>query len=187
MAYELFEYKNDNKIFQRKKNNPFPSQGYYKKVKTFKIKFRFEPFEKLDGLYALISSPSSDLSVEEMIYHYREKSKIEEAFRTMKSLIKLRPWYVYKEEHVFAHYSICVIAYFIEKVIDEKLSDLGLKNVGYTFRVLLDELAETVIGKMKLGKLKKSDLAKPSKAIKSTLTKLGISQLLKPSKLLAKF
>lgn len=184
IQYELYEYKNKNQIFQPRRNILFPSQGYYRKVKTYKIVFKFNSSEKLDGLFALISSPNSRLSVEEMIYHYREKTKIEAAFRTMKSLLKLRPWFVYKEEHVYAHYTICVAAYFIEKIIDIKLKNSSLKDEGYTVQSLLEELKEIMVGMMKLGKKYKLDMVSPSPKIKSILKTLNSEKLLNPSLLL---
>jgi len=184
ITYELHQLSSDHQIFQRKRNNPFPSQGYYKKVKTFKIVFRFETYDKLDGLFALIAPEDSKLSAKEMIYYYREKNKIEMAFRAMKSLLKLRPWYVYKEEHVFAHYTICVVAYFIEKYLDLKLENSGLKKDGYTFEAFLEELSGVNVGVMNLGKNKKVDLEETSSELKNALQGLGMASILNPMKLL---
>ena len=63
-----------------------------------------------------------------MIFHYREKNKIEELLRTLKSLLKLRPFYVYKKEHVHTHYSIGMVAAFLRKYLAQKLIENNLKE-----------------------------------------------------------
>ena len=102
VSYELHEYKTENETFQRHKNNPFPSQGYMRRVKSFQIVIRENNSNSLDGIFALITSPGSGLDAEAMILAYRQKYLIESAFREMKSILKLRPWFVYKDEHIRA-------------------------------------------------------------------------------------
>ncbi|MBT8375168.1 MAG: IS1634 family transposase [Deltaproteobacteria bacterium] len=62
------------------------------------------------------------LSAYAIIDHYRNKYIIENAFREMKSFLDLRPFYVWTEDHVKAHYDIGIIGYFINNYIHEKLS-----------------------------------------------------------------
>ncbi|MFH1328791.1 MAG: IS1634 family transposase [Candidatus Bathyarchaeota archaeon] len=178
VTYDLHQYINDDQIFIQKKNQPYASQGYTRRVKTFKIVFSSHLEEKLDGFFALVCSPQSDLSPKQMVYHYREKYRIEEAFRNMKSLLKLRPWFVYKEEHVRAHYSICVIAYVLKKLIDEKLQRAGLKDEGYTLESILEQFHSIKAGEIALGPHKKIALTAPTPLIKQWLSALGQSKLL---------
>jgi transposase len=179
VKYELHEYSNEGQIFIRHKNNPFPSQGYTRKVKTLKIVFRFEVEEKMDGVFALISSPGASLSAQQMVFHYREKYRIEEVFRNLKSLLKLRPWFVYKQEHVEAHYTICVVAYFIKKLIDQKLTRAGLKEHGYTTERLLEELEIVRLGKLGLGDQSKLALTETPASVAKLLKDLAAENLLK--------
>ena len=50
---------------------------------------------------------------EKVIYGYRNKRKIEDAFKHLKSFLKIRPFWVNLDEHVKAVYTICVLAYFL--------------------------------------------------------------------------
>ncbi|MEK6705044.1 MAG: hypothetical protein AABZ06_04600 [Bdellovibrionota bacterium] len=44
-----------------------------------------------------------NLAINILMAAYRQKYLIENAFLEMKSILKLRPWFVYKTEHVRAH------------------------------------------------------------------------------------
>ncbi|KJS47855.1 MAG: hypothetical protein VR66_14685, partial [Peptococcaceae bacterium BRH_c23] len=52
---------------------------------------------------------------------YREKNKIEEAFREMKSQLALRPIYLTRPERVKAHVTICILAYLLINSIEMML------------------------------------------------------------------
>ena len=60
------------------------------------------------------------LSTERIIKAYREKNQIEDAFKNIKSFVKIRPFFVNKEEHVKAVYTICVLSYFINRYLSRK-------------------------------------------------------------------
>ncbi len=70
---ELHEYVTENETFQRRKNNPYPSQGYMRKIRSFQIIVRENNRSTLDGVFALITSPHSEQTPEEMMMAYRQK------------------------------------------------------------------------------------------------------------------
>ena len=76
---------------------------------------------RLDGITCFITN---DLTIPqgEVIQKYREKNKIEEAFREMKSQLALRPIYLTRPERVKAHVTICIIAYLLINSIEMMLS-----------------------------------------------------------------
>lgn len=115
-----------------------------------------------------------------MILHYREKNKIEEAFRDMKGMLALRPWFVYKESHLRAHYTICVLAYFLKKIIDKKLEFADVKSsAGLSVERLLHDLHSTKIARLTLGtKLKKTLLTPTDSASRNCLKALKMDHLL---------
>jgi transposase len=63
-----------------------------------------------------------------IIQAYRNKTKIEDVFKNVKSFLKLRPFFVNTEEHVKAVYTICVISYFINKYLSNQRRALGEKD-----------------------------------------------------------
>lgn len=181
VSYELHEYVTENETFQRRKNNPYPSQGYMRKIKSFQIDVQENNRHQLDGVFALITSKESTLTAQEMMAAYRQKYLIESAFREMKSVLKLRPWFVYKMEHVRAHYTICILAYLLERILDLRLEECGLKCDGWTLGKIKDELARYRLIEFEIGeKHKTQTLQKIPAAIQTLLKQLGLAPSLKP-------
>lgn len=180
VSYELHEFKTENETFKRRKDNPFPSQGYMRKVSSFQIVITENNRDPLDGVFALITSPKCKLTAEEMLLAYREKYLIEHAFREMKQALKLRPWFVYKMEHVRAHYTICVLAYLLEKILDLKLASSGLKNEGWTLGRIKEELSQIRMVEICVaGKNPRRTLQKIPAELSSVIRRLGLSSSLK--------
>ena len=75
-----------------------------------------------------------------LIRTYREKSAIEDAFKHIKSFLHLRPFYVYRDEHVRAVYTTCVLGYVLNKDLAERrkklegVDYLNSKNLYAPFR-----------------------------------------------------
>jgi len=53
---------------------------------------------------------------------------IEDVFKNVKSFLKLRPFFVNTEAHVRAVYTICILAYFINRYLAKKRKSIGEKN-----------------------------------------------------------
>lgn len=98
---------------------------------------------RLDGLCAFVSNHTekndSDycFPAEKIISAYREKNKIENAFKHIKSFLKIRPFYVNTDVHVRAVYSINVLAYFINKDLAERRKQI--ENIDYLNSINLYE------------------------------------------------
>ena len=63
-----------------------------------------------------------------IIKAYRDKTKIEDVFKNVKSFLKIRPFFVNKPVHVQAVYTICIIAYYINKYLSNQRRSLGDKD-----------------------------------------------------------
>ena len=80
----------------------------------------------LDGIYVVRTS----LTAEQMEAHaavaaYKSLSRIERAFRSIKTTqLRVRPVYVYGEEHVRGHVFLCMLAYYVEWHLRRKLAPL---------------------------------------------------------------
>jgi transposase len=178
---ELHEYTAENETFQRTKNNPYPSQGYTRRIRSFQVVIAKENNRNpLDGVFALISSKNSTLSNDEMLLAYRQKYLIENAFREMKSILKLRPWFVYKDDHVRAHYTVCVVAYALERLIDIRLQETGSKDEGWTLGMLKEQLARIrIVGLSLAGQPTYSVLQKVPSELASVIKNIGLQSALK--------
>jgi hypothetical protein len=105
--------------------------GSRKQVKSFQVTVKKKPAKiataKLtDGLCVFVTN-HIDIDggnyrkpAERIIQAYREKTQIEDAFKNIKSFVKIRPFFVNKEEHVKSVYTICVLSYFINRYLSQK-------------------------------------------------------------------
>jgi len=105
--------------------------GKGKKVRSFQVTIK-ENKQKIakekftDGLCVFVTNHLEKhhghylLPAKRIIEAYREKSQIEDAFKHIKSFVKIRPFFVNKDEHVKAVYTICVLSYFINRYLSEK-------------------------------------------------------------------
>jgi len=75
-----------------------------------------EKARKYNGLFVL-STTEIDLSGEEILKIYREKDIIEKAFRTIKSEIVLRPFFLSSDESVTGYVFICALAYQVRSIL----------------------------------------------------------------------
>lgn len=85
----------------------------------FSFKRIVESIEKArnyNGLF-VISTTEIGLSGEEILKIYREKDIIEKAFRTIKSEIDLRPFFLSSDESVTGYVFVCALAYQVRSIL----------------------------------------------------------------------
>jgi transposase len=75
-----------------------------------------EKVRKYEGMF-LLSTTEIHLKGEEILKVYREKDIIEKAFRTIKSEIEMRPFFLSSEKSVIGYVFICALAYQIRSVL----------------------------------------------------------------------
>ncbi|MCD6471704.1 transposase [Candidatus Aerophobetes bacterium] len=68
----------------------------------------------------MIEDKDISTTSEKIILAYRHKEQIENAFKNIKSFLKIRPFYVNLDDHVEAVYTICILAYFINRYLAHK-------------------------------------------------------------------
>jgi hypothetical protein len=96
--------------------------------------------ERLDGKYVLVTN-ELELPVEELVLGYRQMYLAERAFRTMKSVLEIEPVYHRTEGRITAHVHLCVLAYLLMRVAENRTGEsweLLREQLG---RVSLAELA----------------------------------------------
>jgi transposase len=72
------------------------------------------------GYYALITNVTT-MTTEEMIARYSLTTLHEELFKILKSILKARPVYVWKPEHIEGHFLVCYTALTILKILEQQL------------------------------------------------------------------
>jgi len=123
------------------KNN----KGELTKATTYKIKLSkieqqsFEQAERYDGLWILVTNITKEKehdfleasNFSSYFEIYRLKNTIEESFKILSNFVGIEPFYVYKDEHVKAHFTICVLAYLINVTILNKVrSSTRIENMS---------------------------------------------------------
>ena len=94
---------------------------------------------KRDGLW-VIRSNDETLSAEDLALAYKQLMRVEEAWRTMKSGLDLRPVYHRTPERIRAHVYLCVLGLLIERVAE--------KAAGETWRNIRNTLRTQKIGQL---------------------------------------
>jgi transposase len=90
---------------------------------------RFEQIEQeahLDGIYVLRTSmPAEHLDAAEVVQAYKDLSRVERAFRSLKTVdLEIRPIRHWTAPRVRAHVFLCMLAYHVEWLLREALAPL---------------------------------------------------------------
>ena len=80
----------------------------------------------LDGLYVIRTSvPSEVLPAEQTVAAYKDLSKVERAFRSLKTVdLRIRPIYHWKDDRIRSHVFLCMLAYYVEWHLRRALAEL---------------------------------------------------------------
>lgn len=76
--------------------------------------------EKYDGYYVIITS-EADTPDKDIIDMYHGLWRIEETFKITKSVLRTRPVFVYKKEHIGGHFLVCFIALMLLRLVEKRL------------------------------------------------------------------
>jgi transposase len=113
--------------------------GSVKSVNSFKVQISkksdvIESDKLLDGVCVFITNHIErqgrgfKVTPLMVIRAYRDKTKIEDVFKNVKSFLKIRPFFVNTEKHVKAVYTICILAYFLNKFLANQRKTFGEKD-----------------------------------------------------------
>ncbi|MEA3421779.1 MAG: IS1634 family transposase, partial [Acidobacteriota bacterium] len=117
---EILSHKHGRRFFNYKVDEKTRKLSYWQKEESLKLE------EALDGVY-ILRTCEPNLTPVRVIYAYKELIDVERAFRTMKSVIDLRPFFHRDWDRVRAHVFICVLAYLLNRVVDRALKKAGIK------------------------------------------------------------
>jgi transposase len=113
--------------------------GAVKFVSSFEIQIAkktdiIDSDKLLDGLCVFTTNHAErqgrgfKVTPQTIIRAYRDKTKIEDVFKNVKSFLKIRPFFVNTEKHVKAVYTICILAYFLNKFLANQRKASGEKD-----------------------------------------------------------
>ena len=113
--------------------------GTVKSVNSFRVQVKKKADiivadKLLDGVCVFITNHIQrqgrgfKVNPRKVIHAYRDKTKIEDVFKNVKSFLKIRPFFVNTEKHVKAVYTICILAYFLNKFLANRRKAVGEKD-----------------------------------------------------------
>jgi transposase len=114
-----------------------------------------------DGFYVIRTSvPENKLSKEDVVRNYKDLSRVEQLFRTLKGVnIQVRPIRHRLEERVRSHFFICMLAYYVQWHMKKLLAPLLFED---------EEIEANRKVRDAVKPAKPSDSAKAKKAIRAT-------------------
>ena len=107
------------------------------KPKIDRSKIRFE--ERLDGKW-VVHSNDDTLIPEDMALGYKQLMRVEEAWRALKSGLRLRPVHHWAPHRIHAHVAIAVLALLLERVAEHACED--------TWRNIRDDLKQIKLARL---------------------------------------
>lgn len=129
--------------------------------------------EKLDGKF-VIKTTEQNLSLEQVVFRYKDLMDIEDGFRDLKDFIKVAPVYHWRYRRVKAHIFICILALLLEKYLEQKLSKT---KINLSARKALDKLKNIKIVENKVGHLNLKYITPPNHETEKILEACGIFNL----------
>ena len=110
----------------KRKKIPENIKKYFKnkKINTKAIK----EAEKYDGYTLLFST--KNLPIEKIVKPYFEKDKVEKVFRSLKSVLGLRPIKHWLKERVKSHIFICYLSYLLITLLKHKLKSKNISAIS---------------------------------------------------------
>src|SRR5437879_13749788 len=100
--------------------------------------------EKLDGGYVL-KTDRQDLTAEEIWRTYILLTRVEAAFRAMKSPLLERPIFHHLEKRTQTHIFLCVLAYHLLVAIEKRFLDRGVQTSWWNLSELLRTYKDVMV------------------------------------------
>lgn len=164
--------------------------GTVKSVNSYRIEMKkkndtIRADKLLDGVCVFVTNHTEakgrgyKITPQVIIRAYREKTQIEDVFKNIKSFLKIRPFFVNTDNHVTAVYTICMLAYFINRYLANRRKAVGEKdylNSKELYAPFKDIDYVTFLDKNSDHSVKKS--VQLPEYTKQTLRKIGLSHLM---------
>ncbi len=96
-------------------------------IKAFIDFDKVNNYRKSMGYYQIVTSELT-MDALEVIDKYHGLTQIEEQFKTLKSDLETRPFYVRTPKHINAHMIICLIALIMVRIIQKRIISSGLTD-----------------------------------------------------------
>lgn len=121
--------------------------------------------EKLDGKF-VVHGNDDTLTAEDMALGYKQLMRVEQAWRTLKSGLRLRPVFHYAPHRICAHVSLTVLSLLLERVAE--------RDCGDTWRNIRDDLRQIKLAQLSGPNGSVWQVTEPTEPARNRLKELGI-------------
>jgi len=122
---------------------------------------------RYDGKY-IVESSDDTLSLTDVVLGYKQLYEVEDAFRTLKTTLDLRPNYHSKDERIRCHIFICFISLLLVRIIENQTNK--------TWSIVRKEMSRLYYGEFKVESQKVCQLTELTKEQKSILDAMSIKE-----------
>jgi hypothetical protein len=129
---------------------------------------RLRELERLDGKF-VVRTNDDTLTPENLALGYKQLQRVEQAWRTLKSGLKLRPVFHWAPHRIHAHVALTVLALMLERVAEEACTD--------TWRNIRDDLKQIKLAQLLSPNGQVWQTTEPRQAARSRMKCLGIDGL----------
>ncbi len=161
---EVVRHKHGRRLIDYRVDEKGGRLSYWIKEESIKIE------EALDGVY-ILRTEEQRMSAKEVIDAYKDLTDVERAFRTMKSVLQLRPFYHWTENRVRAHAFICYLAFLIERYVERTLKH---HNVGFSAETAFQSLSQLCAATMEVDDERYTYISEPSRRDRIIFNALGL-------------
>ena len=124
--------------------------------------------ERLDGKF-VVHTNDDTLTAEDLALGYKQQQRVEMAWRSLKSGLRLRPVHHWAVHRIHAHVSVVVLALLVERVMEEACGD--------TWRNIRDDLKQIKLAQLSSPDGEVFQVTEPRPAARKQLKSLGIGDL----------
>lgn len=130
------------------------------------------------GFCFLVAHPDIQKTPAQLVSLYRAKHQVEADFRTIKSVLELRPVYHRNDEKVTAHVTLCVLALWLLRTLDAML-----EKTGTTATAALEEMSSCRLSRIEMDAFRYYTVTKPNQEQRQLLETMGLSMLVERASL----
>lgn len=136
---------------------------------------------RLAGCYIITSNVRpQDMTAAEIVASYKKLILVEKAFRNLKTVqLEIRPIYHKKDDRIRAHVFLCMLAYYVQWHMQQKLMPLTRegegKNRRWTFVNIIETLKQMTRNKVQVNGVELLKNSCPTPGQKRILNLLGIN------------
>jgi transposase len=128
---------------------------------------KFENEKRYDGKYLLESSDDT-LSLRDIVLGHKQLYDVEQAFRTLKTTLELRPNYHSRDDRIKCHILLCFMALVLARIVEHKTQK--------TWSHVRDEMQRLHCGEFQIETKKFRQLTELTAEQKELLKKLNIKE-----------